>query len=278
MGENKDAIWLDLTHLETAIIEERLPELRDLALTFQGRDMAKERIAIRATAHYSMGGIPTDIRCRVRATRHALSIGLYAAGECACVSVHGANRLGANSLLEAVLFGRIAGETIVRDLPTILLRHAFPRDGDRFRREVETLLKSGGKESAAALRNRLQESMTANAGIFRDKRSLETMRGVVAEIRAAFGALRLGDKSSAFNTELMEALELGHMIDYSALIVEGALAREESRGAHYRDDFPHRNDEQFLKHTFGTIDANGAVSLSYAPVTITRHQPQARTY
>ncbi len=278
VGPNKDSVWLDLTHLPEEIIETRLPELRDLAITFLGRDMAKERILIRATAHYSMGGIPTDIDGRVRSGAERKVSGLYAAGECACVSIHGANRLGANSLLEAIFFGRRAGEAIVQDIGQLELREAIGTESDRLSGEVSALLRNNGPDTVHAIRTDLQQSMTRNAGVFRTRASLLEQKAYLATLRDRFSQMRVGDKSKLYNTDLQEALELGHMLDFSAFIVEGALAREESRGAHYREDFPERNDERFLQHTFGTMDPSGKIALEYTPVTLGRHTPQARTY
>ncbi|MGE4296078.1 MAG: FAD-dependent oxidoreductase [Campylobacterales bacterium] len=278
VGPNKDSVWLDLTHLPEHIIETRLPELRDLAITFLGRDMAKERILIRATAHYSMGGIPTDIGGRVKSAPAKTVEGLYAAGECACVSVHGANRLGANSLLEAIFFGRVAGESIVKDIAGISLKAAHEQEADRFSGEVSALLRNNGPHTVHTLRTRLQNTMTENAGVFRTRDSLLKQKTIMGELREAFNHLRVGDKSKLFNTDLQEALELGHMLDFASFIVEGALAREESRGAHYREDFTERDDSRFLKHTYAVMDDAGQISLSYAPVTLGRHEPQARTY
>ncbi|MDR2152234.1 MAG: FAD-dependent oxidoreductase [Helicobacteraceae bacterium] len=277
-GENKDAIWLDLTHLGGDLIASKLPELSDLARSFLGIDMAVDRVPIRATAHYSMGGIPVDNDCRVRASAAFIASGLYAAGECACASVHGANRLGANSLLEAAVFGQIAGETIVKDMRDLEPIKADAADAQGFADETRKLLNSRGDESVAFLREELQQSMSANAGVFRDRVSLEKQTEIIAALRDRFLRVSLRDKSRVFNTELQEALEFGHMLDYSALIVAGALKREESRGAHYRADFPNRNDAAFLRHTFGYLDAEGKTRLEYADVTIGEYQPEAREY
>ncbi|MDR1451532.1 MAG: FAD-dependent oxidoreductase [Helicobacteraceae bacterium] len=277
VGEHKDAIWLDLTHIGREMIASKLPELSDLAKTFLGLDMACDRIPIRATAHYSMGGVPTDNDCRVKASPTLTTSGLYAAGECACVSVHGANRLGANSLLEAAVFGKIAGETIVADMPDLSPIGAGDHDANIFFEETRRLLRSSGAENAANLLATLQNSMTQNAGVFRNRGSLEKQVEIIGDLRDRFSRIRLSDKSSVFNVELQEALELGHMLDYSALIVSGALAREESRGAHYREDFAIRDDEKFLRHAFGYLDG-GKTRLEYAPVAIGDYKPEPRRY
>ncbi|MEF3190992.1 MAG: FAD-dependent oxidoreductase [Campylobacterales bacterium] len=280
VGPDKDAVYLDLTHLGAQLIHERLPELHDLALTFLGLDMIKEPILIRATAHYSMGGIPVDIDGHVRKDAKNFVEGFYAAGECACVSVHGANRLGANSLLEATFFGRHVGKTIVHDLKKghISLKQAKPSDADRLNEEMTRLLRSNGRETVPGLRAELQKSMTCNAGVFRTEESLLTQREILANLRERFKEVRIDDKSHLFNTDLQEAIEFGHMLDYAAFIVEGALARKESRGAHYRDDYTSRDDENFLKHTMATMDEKGAITISYMDVVIDKFKPEVRAY
>ncbi len=278
VGPNKDAVYLDVRHLGEEKIMQRLPELRDLAIAFLGQDMAKEPVMIRATAHYSMGGIPTDINCHVRSNPTDLVEGFYAAGECACVSVHGANRLGANSVLEAALFGRHAGENIVKDIAGIELGSVSEDAADAFMKEVNWTLTNNGEERVPELRDYLQATMTENAGVFRDEARLLKQKEIIKEIRARFKNIRLDDKSKIFNTDMQEAIELGHMIDYAAFIVEGALARKESRGAQYREDYQTRDDENFLYHTYATMDGEGNIALDKGPVVITKFQPEERTY
>ncbi len=281
VGPNKDAVYLDLTHLGKEKILSRLPELRDLAITFLGLDMIHEPIMIAATAHYSMGGIPVDNDGRAKLNQDHRIHGLYAAGECACVSVHGANRLGANSLLEAMFFGRHVGQTIISDLrKKDFLIHKEPdqKDADRMLEEIDRLLTSNGDERVPALRAELQESMTANAGVFRTEESLQRQKKKLKELRERFKHIRIDDKSKIYNTDLQEAIELGHMLDYSMFIVEGAIARKESRGAHFRDDYPKRDDENFLKHTYAHMDENGEIHMEYKDVNLGIFEPQERTY
>ena len=278
VGPNKDAVFIDLTHLGEEKIQEKLPELRDLGITFLGKDMVKEPLLISPTAHYSMGGIPVDIDGHVRRDAFTTVEGFYAAGECACVSVHGANRLGANSVLEALFFGDHVGDTMVKDLEHLKMKNALPFDAKKAEAEVEWLLKSNGNERVAQLRDELQESMTVNAGVFRHAESLKTQKEKLAELKERFQHIYLADKSRTFNTELQEAIELGHMLDYSLCIVEGALQREESRGSHFRDDFQKREDAKFLKHTFMHMDDHGELSIAYADVVLGRFEPQERTY
>ena len=278
VGPRKDAVFIDVTHLGKDLIMERLPELRDLAITFLGLDMIKEPILISATAHYSMGGIPVNIAGNVRKNNDELVEGFYAAGECSCVSVHGANRLGANSVLEALLFGRYVGKTMVEEVDSIELRKATEADAATALEEINYILKNNGDETVTNIREELQETMTENAGAFRTKETLEIAVAKVKELRGRFKNIRIKDKSKVFNTELQEAIELGHMIDYSAFIVESAIARNESRGAHYREDFETRDDENFLKHTMAYMSDNGDISLDYMDVVLGKHELKARTY
>ncbi len=277
-GPRKDAVYLDVTHLGKDLIMARLPELRELAITFLGLDMIKEPILISATAHYSMGGIPVNIAGNVRLNNDELIEGFYAAGECACVSVHGANRLGANSVLEALLFGRFVGKTMAGEIDKIELRVATQDDATTALAEINWVLTNNGSEKVPTLREELQQSMTANAGAFRTKETLDTVIAKIKELRARFQNIRIKDKSKVFNTELQEALEFGHMLDYSMFIVEAAVARKESRGAHFREDFDIRNDEEFLKHTMAYMDSDGNIKLDYMDVVLGKHELRARTY
>ena len=278
VGPDKDAVWIDLTHLDPEIILTKLPELRELAITFLGQDMLKEPVMIAATAHYSMGGIPVDINCHVRKSPTELVEGFYAAGECSCVSVHGANRLGANSVLEAMLFGRHAGESMLRDLDNIELREASPEDAKAMLDEIEWIKTNNGNERVPALREELQLSMTENAGVFREEETLLKQKKLLKSFAKRYKNIRIDDKSKTFNTELQEAIELGHMIEYAAFIVEGAIARKESRGAHYREDYPTRDDENFMKHTYAIVDDKGDISIEYAEVVPGKFEPQERSY
>jgi succinate dehydrogenase / fumarate reductase flavoprotein subunit len=278
VGANKDAVYIDLTHLGEELINARLPELRDLAITFLGQDMVKESITIRASAHYSMGGIPVDIRTQVRADESSLVEGFYAAGECSCVSVHGANRLGANSLLEAAFFGKVAGKSIVEDIKNIELKKAKECEADNFIAELNYLLTNNGDESVAKLRQELQESMTRDVGVFRTEEKLLKQKAFLAELKERFKNIRIDDKSKIFNTDLQEALELGHMLDFAIVMVEGALARKESRGAHYREEYTERDDENYLKHTMAYLKEDGSVELRYMDVVMGKFEPQVRSY
>ena len=278
VGPDKDAVYLDLTHLGEEKIMERLPELRDLAITFLGLDMVKEPIMIAATAHYSMGGIPVTIEGRAKKSPNELVKGFYAAGECSCVSVHGANRLGANSVLEAPLFGRHVGRTMAKDIDDLELHEVSEDVAKKMIDEMKFLIENNGDERVPQLRTQLQASMTENAGVFRTKESLQKQKEIIQKLRKRYKNIRIDDKSKVYNTDLQEAIELGHMLDFSAFIVEGALAREESRGAHFRNDFPKRNDKKFLKHTYAYMDENGDVSIEHGDVVLGKFKPEARTY
>ncbi len=279
VGKDGQSVNIDLTHLDPEIILTRLPELRELAIAFQGQDMLKEPIHISATAHYSMGGIPTNINCQVRKSPTEMVEGFYAAGECSCVSVHGANRLGANSVLEALLFGRHAGENMVKELDNgIELRKASVEDAKTMLEEMSRLKTSNGMETVPKLREELQVGMTADAGVFRTKESLERQIKLIDELLERFKNIRIDDKSNTFNTDLQEAIELGHMLEFSKFIVVGALNREESRGGHYREDFPTRDDEKFLKHTYAYMDKDFNISLEWGDVVLGKFEPKERTY
>jgi len=226
-----------------------------------------------------MGGIPTNINCEVRKSPTELTEGFYAAGECSCVSVHGANRLGANSVLEALFFGRHAGENMVKKLDEgIELRKATPADAERMLSEMNKLKTSNGNETIPGLREELQNGMTKNAGVFRTKESLEEQLALIDELLGRYNNIRIDDKSNTFNTDLQEALELGHMLEFSKFIVYGALNREESRGGHYREDFPTRDDERFLKHTYAYMDKDFNMTHEWGDVVLGKFEPKERTY
>ncbi len=278
VGANKDAVYIDLTHLPKETILTKLPELRDLAITFLGQDMLKEPIMIAATAHYSMGGIPVNIRTQVKKSPTELVEGLYAAGECSCVSVHGANRLGANSVLEALFFGRVAGQSMLEDIDGIELEKATKEDAKRMIEKVNWTKSNNGIERVPKLRAELQESMMMNAGVFRTEESLLRQKEKLKELYERYKNIRIDDKSNTFNTDLQEAIELGHMIDFSLFIVEGALARKESRGAHFREDYPTRDDENFLKHTYAKLSDEFELELEYGDVVLGKFEPQERKY
>lgn len=277
--DGKDYVHLDLTHIGEATLKERLPEIIGFAKTYVGVDPVKSPIPIQPTAHYSMGGIPTSLYGEVYLDEKGkILTGFYAAGECACVSVHGANRLGTNSLLDAVVHGRRTGKQIVKFLQTAEFSD-LPEDADReARSRVDELFESSdSKEYYHQIKDTLRENMMMKAGVFRNEKDLKEMQQIILELRERYKKVGLRDKSKNFNTELMEILELGHLLEFSEVIVEGAIARQECRGAHWRTDFPRRDDQNWMKHTFAFKTDRG-IELKYKPVTVTKYQPQERKY
>jgi succinate dehydrogenase / fumarate reductase flavoprotein subunit len=259
-------VLLDLRHLGRQRILERLPQIRQLSVEFAGVDPVESPIPVRPGAHYQMGGVKTTIRGETAIA------GLYAAGECACVSVHGANRLGGNSLLETIVFGRRAGAQAAEYATTVKPR-ALPdttlrQEEARLRR----LMDNRGPERAWQVRDALGTVMSTNLGIFRTKQSMTDALRQVRELKARAESVVLQDRGHIFNSDLVQALELSSLAEIAETIVAGALAREESRGAHYRSDFPKRDDARWLRHTLAVRTPEGP-QLSYAPVTITRFQP-----
>ena len=264
-------VHLDLRHLGEAKINERLPTIRELAMYFAGVDPVNEPIPIQPAQHYTMGGVPTD-------SDGVTSIkGLYAAGECACVSVHGANRLGGNSLLDTVVFGKRAGAKAaeyVKESPTTDFPEAALKEEEK---RIETILNRKDGVKSSEIKTALGNVMFDRVGIFRNRRDLETAKRNVAALQSQFQNVCAKDSSRKFNTSLTETLEMGFALDLVEVIVACALARKESRGAHSRVDYPKRDDAKWLKHTLATRTVEGP-KLSYRPVTITRFQPEARGY
>jgi succinate dehydrogenase / fumarate reductase flavoprotein subunit len=271
-------VHLDLTHLGKEVINKKLPDVTGFARTYLGVEPIKEPIPIQPTAHYIMGGIPTNTDGQVFANHKGNTVtGFYAAGECACVSVHGANRLGTNSLLDIIVFGRRAGKAMSEFTRNTEFA-PLPKDADGSAREkVERILKSSGKESVAELRQTLQDEMMDKCSVYRDEKSLKPMRETIRELKERYNDIHIDDRSRTFNTDLSDAIELGYLLDNAEIIVEGALARKESRGAHYRDDYPKRDDKKWLKHTFAYKTDKG-IKLEYKPVVISKFQPQERKY
>ena len=267
-----DFILLDLRHLGRQKILERLPQIYELALDIAGVDAVKEPIPVRPGMHYFMGGIKTDV--------HGASLqpGLYAAGECACVNVHGANRLGGNSLLETIVFGRRAGAAAAEYAggvaPIGVSEALVGREQDKIKAIVE---RPDSGESVAHIRMEMGQTMNQYVGMFRTEQDLETAIAKLVELKERYRRVGVQDKARAFNTSLLFHLELGNMLDLAEAIALAALHRKESRGAQFRRDFPERDDENWLKHTVVRYTAKGP-SLDYSPVTITRWQPERRVY
>ncbi|MBN1123337.1 MAG: FAD-binding protein [Anaerolineae bacterium] len=286
VGADGEGIYLDMTHLGAEKIMERLPQVRELALNFAGVDIIDAPAPIQPTAHYSMGGIPVNANGQVISDAEGTPVvGFYAAGECACISVHGANRLGTNSLLGASVFGRRSGKAMAAFvLSGAALQPVDEGAVKKNRQCISTLMDdssiNGKKESPAAIAEELKTAMTRYAGVFRDEERLTLACEKVQELTDRFKNARIMDKSRRFNTDLLGAIETEHLLTFSKVIVNSGLARTESRGAHYRTDYPKRDDEDWLKHTMAHKDSNGEPELSYKDVDIDwdRYPPQERKY
>jgi len=282
VGEDGEGIYLDMRHLGREKIMERLPQVRELAIEFVGVDPIDAPVPIQPTAHYSMGGIPTDNDCRVMADAEGnLVTGFYAAGEVACVSVHGANRLGTNSLLDASVFGRRAGYAIADFVNGGAKLQSVSGDpAERNRKRVQRLMDNPGKENVEDIAQELKTTMTDNCGIYRSEQGLKQALQDVKTLQKRFKNAGVMDKSSRFNTDLLAALEAEHLLDFSETIVVGALNRTESRGAHSRTDYTKRDDEDWLKHTVAHKGDDGEPVISYREVNIDweKYPPQERKY
>ena len=280
-GPHKDYVLLDLTHLEPAHIDAKLPDITEFARTYLGVEPYTQPVPVFPTAHYAMGGIPTNVTGQVLRNNTDVIAGLYAAGECACVSVHGANRLGTNSLLDINVFGRRAGIAAAEYALATDAAPELPADpASGVASLVETLratTSAPGAESVAVLRRELQETMDRNVQVFRTGESLAEATSVIASIKERYAGIAIHDRGQKYNTDLLEAIELSFLIDLAQVVVAGALAREESRGGHYREDFPTRDDAGYMKHTMAYATADG-VRLDYKPVVVTRYPPMERKY
>ncbi len=281
VGPDRKGVYLDLRHLGHDRIMERLPQVRELAIDFLGVDPIEAPVPIQPTAHYSMGGIPTDVNGQVISDAAGTPLtGFYAAGECACVSVHGANRLGTNSLLEASVFGRRTGYEVARFIQSGPKLHPVSGDpAERNMKKVTALLDNPGTESVEKIANELKETMTENCGIFREGEKMEIALKDIKQLQERFKKARVMDKSSRFNTDLLATMETDHLLTFSEVIVVGALERKESRGAHYRNDFNKRDDQEWLKHTVAHKSEEGP-ELSFKDVNINweKFPPQERKY
>jgi succinate dehydrogenase / fumarate reductase, flavoprotein subunit len=278
-GADKDYILLDLTEVDPEVVESKLPDITEFARTYLDVDPPKEGVPIVPTAHYAMGGIPTNVEAEVLANHKGDVIpGFYSAGECACVSVHGANRLGTNSLLDIVVFGRRGGINMAEH--ALANGHAsVPEDAHRPAEEwLNSLMDGDGGESLAAIRTTLQDEMMDKASVVRTEGSLEDVLGTIGQLRKRYDAARVKDRSKIFNTELVEHVELGFLLDMAEALVLSARARTESRGGHYREDHTMREDNHWLKHTFITRTRDGDIRLAYKDVTLGRYEPVERKY
>jgi succinate dehydrogenase / fumarate reductase flavoprotein subunit len=281
-GPNKDYVYLDLTHLPKEQIESKLPDITEFARTYLGVDPVTELVPVFPTAHYAMGGIPTDVETRVLRDNDHVVPGLFAAGECACVSVHGANRLGTNSLLDINVFGRRAGIAAAE----YAVEHDFvelPADppGQTIAL-VEGIRSAAGGERVAAIRREMQETMDLNAQVYRTEGTLKQALTDITELKRRYSHISIQDKGARYNTDLLEAIELGFLLDLAEVTIISALERKESRGGHAREDYPARDDVNFMRHTmaYRTSDSGGqeGIRLDYKPVSVTRYQPMERKY
>jgi succinate dehydrogenase / fumarate reductase, flavoprotein subunit len=280
VGPQNDAVYLDVRHLPRDVIEEKLPDVTEFARVYLSVEPTTEPVPIQPTAHYAMGGIPTNVEAQVVLGADEVPVpGLYAAGECACVSVHGANRLGTNSLLDIVVFGRRGGDHLAAfvhdaDLPALPERDpAAP---------IASALQSlKGREqgaNAADIRRDLQDAMFDLAFVVRSEESLRKMEGILEGLRDRYEHVYVQDTGSVFNTELMEGVELGFLLECAEVLVASALARDESRGAHYREDHPLRDDANWLTHSLATRRPDGSIALEYKPVKMGPYVPMERKY
>lgn len=277
--DGKDYVHLDLRGIGRKTIEERLPEIASFCRIYIGIDPVEAPIPVLPTAHYAMGGIPTDVNGRVLHNEKGTAVeGLFAAGECACVSVHGANRLGCNSLLDTVVFGRRAGMEINLANKNIKTGRIHSEVVEKVLKKLKQLLeKTEGTQRAGELRDKLQTLMMNHCSVFRNKDDLNRIPNQLDKIKEQLKDVNIKDKGKKFNTELLEVIELRHLVNLAEAISSSALNRTESRGAHSREDFPGRNDTEWMKHTFA-LKKDSNIEFRYKPVTVTKFQPEDRKY
>ncbi len=274
-GVNDHYVHLDIRHLGRERILTRLPGIRDLAMDFAETDPIKKPIPVQPAQHYTMGGIDCNAKSETRIR------GLYAAGECACISVHGANRLGGNSLLETVVFGKIAGEQAAlyaKGFTNVEENETFLRDSlEAQEKRVQELVRGNGDEDPSVLREQMRNLMVDKVFLFRDSEGLEEAGTRIGEFKNRYRQLRSIVGSKIYNLDLIRAIELGDMLDLSEVMISSAMKREESRGSHVRLDFPKRDDTNFLKHTLAYASRDGP-RIEFSDVKITRYQPEERKY
>jgi len=278
-GPNGDWAFLDIRHLDPKVIEEKLPDITEFARVYLKVEPTKEPVPIQPTAHYAMGGIPTNTDGRVVDGADETPIpGLYAAGECACVSVHGANRLGTNSLLDLVVFGRRAGVDAGRHAKDSALPDVPERPTEQTLSSLNAILERTQGDRAADIRTELQASMFDLAFVVRSEESLSKMEEIIGGLQERFARVAITDKGALYNTDLMETVELGYLLDCAHALVVSARARTESRGGHYRDDHPLRDDASWLKHTLAYRNDDGSIRLDFKPVKMGPYVPMERKY
>ncbi|WP_275291726.1 succinate dehydrogenase flavoprotein subunit [Amycolatopsis sp. La24] len=280
-GPNKDYVVLDVTHLPVEVLETKLPDITEFSRTYLGVDPVKEPVPVFPTCHYVMGGIPTNIHGEALRDNEHVIPGLYAAGEVACVSVHGSNRLGTNSLLDINVFGRRAGIAAAEyalahdhvelpENPTTLVEE-----------QLALLLSEHGDERVADIRKEMQQTMDSHASVYRTEDTLKQALTDIQALKERYQRITVADKGKRYNTDLLEAVELGFLLELAEVLVVGAIARKESRGGHAREDYPNRDDTNFMRHTMAYKQGEGLSSdirLDYKPVTFTRYEPMERKY
>ncbi len=287
-GVDGDHVLLDLTHLPPEQLDAKLPDITEFARTYLGIEPYTEPIPIQPTAHYAMGGVPTDIEAQVLRDNEHVVPGLYAAGEVACVSVHGANRLGTNSLLDINVFGRRGGLNAAAYANSHDFADLPPDPARRVVDMLAHLCEGGGTENVAAIRKELQETMDVNAMVFRTEATLKQAEADIVALKERYRRVGVSDRGARYNTELLEAVELGFLLDLAEALVVSAKARNESRGGHFREDFASRDDVNFLRHTMayqvagprsdGADAGHTGIRLDYKPVVQTRYVPMERKY
>ncbi|WP_454118062.1 succinate dehydrogenase flavoprotein subunit [Microbacterium lacticum] len=278
-GPHKDYVYLDCTHLGAEVLETKLPDITEFARTYLGVDPVTEPVPVMPTAHYAMGGIPTNNNGEVLQSNDRIVPGLYAAGECACVSVHGANRLGTNSLLDINVFGKRSGRNAVEYVKTAEFVPLPEDPAKEVRDMLEGLRNNQGTERIAVLRKTLQEEMDANAQVFRTEETLTNVIGTIHDLRQRYKNVHVDDKGKRFNTDLLEAVELGFLLDLAEIVAYAARNRKESRGGHMREDYEKRDDENYLQHTMAYLtgdphspDPEDHIRLDWKPVVFTKNE------
>ncbi|WP_068014693.1 succinate dehydrogenase flavoprotein subunit [Nocardia mexicana] len=285
-GPNKDYVFIDVTHLGEDVLEEKLPDITEFSRTYLGVDPVKEPVPVMPTCHYVMGGIPTRIRGEVLRNNTDVVPGLYAAGECACVSVHGSNRLGTNSLLDINVFGRRSGIAAAEYAQRAEFVDMPEAPADYVQGWLANLLSDHGNERVADIRTDLQATMDANAAVFRTEETLKTALTDIHALKERYEHITVQDKGRRFNSDLLEAVELGFLLELAEVTVVGALNRKESRGGHAREDYPDRDDTNFMRHTMAYKDVEPGehakliadIRLDFKPVVQTRYEPMERKY
>lgn len=280
-GPNKDYVYIDVTHLGEDVLNEKLPDITEFARTYLGVDPVTEYVPVFPTCHYVMGGIPTNINGQVLRNNDEVVHGLYAAGECACVSVHGANRLGTNSLLDINVFGRRAGIAAADYANSAEFTELPEAPTEMVDSWLELLLSEHGHERVADIRTELQASMDANASVFRTEETLKQALTDIHRFKERYAHIKVHDKGKRFNSDLLEAIELGFLLEMAEVTVVGALNRKESRGGHAREDYPDRDDVNYMRHTMAYKKGDDLLSdieLDYKPVVQTRYEPMERKY